>query len=130
MTRIFLIIPIALSVAGCPALDRIEGKKSEAQLWHERQNQVAVATELDVTPAPVAQSVALLAAVEAPVIAEPTCTPTFRVNQCLDGVSVAWHPTPDPEPIEVAEPLPVVVPVVEEPCYPIFRVRTCEEVTP
>lgn len=135
-----LTIPLALScavaVAGCP-LDKL-AKPDEPSAFQQHVERTAAITAPYTEPtAGVVPAVARIAAVQ--IAAEPPCSPTFRINQCQDGQSVAWfyepdpepNPEPPPQPIVVAEVEPVVVPppVVEE-CVAIFRVKTCPEVTP
>lgn len=144
MIRLFALPLIALTCAGCPALDRLEGKKSEAQLYHERmqtaETETAVATLLDVTPAEVEAVASIAAPVEAvtlATIAEPTCHEEFREHRCDGNQMVPWFygDAPEaPEPVVVAEvvPEPVVVPapVVEAPrpvCQAVFRVKACSD---
>lgn len=100
MIRLALLPLLALSICACD-LKPLMGEKSDAQIWHERNNAPAVATALDVkrdpvaapSPAPFVAAVALVAApvVVPAVIAppQPVCTPVWRVIACdADGNEV------------------------------------------
>lgn len=120
MKRALLIIPIIPFLSAC-GLDELAGKQPRSPEERAAEAQIAsaaiaaavadlnepyveVLTEVDVTP------VALIVEVSV----TPPCYDEFRVRHCVNGVAVEWDsPQPEPAPVEVADPLPFVVPVVE-----------------
>ena len=85
MKPLFLIILLALPLAGCPALDIIEGKPSPYKAAHEQR--MALVTPVVASVAePVIEPVAFVEPEPAP---EP-CQEVFRVTRCVDGVAQNW----------------------------------------
>lgn len=83
MIRIILTIMLATSVSACDFLDRMEGRKSEAQIQHEAAAEAGLPPPINVWSDP------------APLFSEPepvqTCFETFRINRCHGNVSVEWY---------------------------------------
>ncbi len=79
MTRILTLaaIPfIAVALAGCPALEAIEGKPSPAKAEVERR------AALTMTVEPAVQQVAF--------VQQPECFEEWRIRRCIDGEAVQW----------------------------------------
>lgn len=78
MIRLLTLPLLALPLAGCPALDVMEGKESPYKAAHEARTsllipEVEVATMLDV-------------------VAPKQCVVTFRINRCDEqGNEVDWY---------------------------------------
>lgn len=72
MIRAALALALALAVAGCPQADILAGKKSEAQMHHER---------LSLAGVPVVN----------PWHEPEPCVEIHRVTRCVDGVAEDWY---------------------------------------
>lgn len=81
MTRILTLAAIqfiAVTLAGCPALEAIEGKPSPAKAAQERR------AALTLTVEPAVQQVAFVQPVQ------PECVTEWRIRRCIDGEAVQW----------------------------------------
>ena len=93
MRSALLAIALAPLLAGCPALDVMEGKESPAKIEHERRLALVMPEPVapPAEPDPVVEPEIMAASEPDPAPIEPElCAPVFRVVSCGEDGQEEW----------------------------------------